>query len=178
MNKVIIMGRLCADPEFSQTQSGIACCRFRLAVNRPFANKQTGEREADFISCESWRQTAEFISRYFSKGSMIIIEGSLRNNDYTDNSGVKHYGMKVVIEKAEFCGSKSENSSGGNQNASQPQYAAQPSNYQHQSGQSQNSVQSASAHTYRNDVKRPAQLADIGDLGEFEEILSDGDVPF
>lgn len=156
MNKVILMGRLCADPEFSQTQSGVACCRFRLAVNRPFANKQTGEREADFISCESWRQTAEFISRYFSKGSMIIIEGSLRNNDYTDNSGVKHYGMKVVTEKAEFCGSKSES-------GSQSQTSCQ----------AQNSV-----HTYKNDVQQPMQTADIGDLGEFEEILSDGDVPF
>lgn len=156
MNKVILMGRLCADPEFSQTQSGIACCRFRLAVNRPFANKQTGEREADFISCESWRQTAEFISRYFCKGSMIIIEGSIRNNDYTDQNGVKHYGMKVVTEKAEFCGSKSEN-------APQPQTSCL----------AQNSV-----HTYKNDVQKSMQTADIGDLGEFEEILSDGEVPF
>ena len=74
LNKVILMGRLCADPDFRQTQSGVAVCRIRVAVDRRFSNKQTGEREADFISVTCWRQQAEFVSRYFHKGSMIIVD--------------------------------------------------------------------------------------------------------
>ena len=78
MNKVILVGRLTADPELRQTQSGIASCRFTVAVDRRFADKNTGERQADFITCQAWRQTAEFVSRYFNKGKMIAVEGSLR----------------------------------------------------------------------------------------------------
>ena len=84
MNKVILTGRLTADPELRQTVGGISSCRFTVAVNRKYADKTTGEHQADFISCTAWRQTAEFISRYFSKGKMIVIEGTLRNNNYQD----------------------------------------------------------------------------------------------
>lgn len=112
MNKVLLIGRLTADPELRQTQSGISSCRFTVAVNRTFKNAQ-GEYEADFISCTVWRQTAEFISKYFKKGSMIAVEGTLRNNNYQDKNhpDVTHYTMDVIVEKAEFIGSKSENSS-------------------------------------------------------------------
>ena len=106
MNKVMLIGRLTADPELRQTQSGIAYCQFTVAVDRRFADKNTGERQADFIRCQAWRQTAEFVSRYFSKGKMIIVEGSLRNNDYTDNNGVKHYSMDVQAENVSFGESK------------------------------------------------------------------------
>ena len=82
-NRVILMGRLVADPELRQTQSGIAMCRLRIAVDRGFA-KQGEERQSDFINVTCWRQTAEFVSRYFSKGRMIHVEGRLQNNDYTD----------------------------------------------------------------------------------------------
>ena len=147
MNKVFIIGRLCADPDFRQTTSGIPVCRIRIAVNRP--KQKDKEQQADFIGCTAWRQTAEFISRYFSKGSKIIVEGSLRNNDYTDNNGVKHYSMDVLIENVEFGESKA---------SQQPQInytqAAQP-----QAAPAQQAIQ-------------------IDDLGEFEEILSDGEVPF
>ncbi len=156
MNKVIVKGRLCFDPEFRQTTSGIPVCRIKVAVNRP--KKQDGSQEADFISCTAWRSSAEFISRYFSKGQEILIEGQLRNNDYTDNNGVKHYSMDVLIERADFCGSKSDNA----QNGQQAQY--------------NNTQASAPA---RQQPSEPAQgTLDIGDLGEFEEILSDGEVPF
>lgn len=74
------MGRLTADPELRQTPSGVACCKFDVACNRQYSDKQTGERQADFISVQAWRQTAEFVSKYFAKGKMIIVEGSLRNN--------------------------------------------------------------------------------------------------
>ena len=151
MNKVILIGRLCADPEFRQTTSGIAVCRIRIAVDRPKQKDQ--ERQADFIGCTAWRSTAEFISRYFTKGQKIIVEGSLRNNDYTDNNGVKHYSMDVMIQNVEFGESK------GTGGESQPQtYQQQPA------------------------APRPAAPAEeplsLGDLGEFEEILSDGEVPF
>lgn len=154
LNKVILMGRLTRDPEFRQTTSGTPVCRFSLAINRQFANKQTGERETDFVDCDAWRSTAEFISRYFSKGSMILVEGQLRNNNYTDNNGVKHYAMRVLVDNVSFCESK---------------------------GSSENQ-QEAPAQIQQTTAPRAAAPAseplNIGDLGEFEEILSDGEVPF
>ena len=89
-NRIILMGRLVAAPELRQTQTGLSVCRFRIAVDR-FA-KQGEERKADFISCVAWRQTADFISRWFAKGQLIHIEGRLQNADYTD----KNVSMKVV----------------------------------------------------------------------------------
>ena len=115
INKVILMGRLTRDPDFRQTTSGIPCCRFSVAITRQFANRQTGEREADFIDCVAWRQSAEFISRYFHKGSMIIVEGSLRNDNYTDNNGVKQYRMNVQVDNVTFGESKSASQGGGGQ---------------------------------------------------------------
>lgn len=110
MNKVILVGRLTKDPEFRQTQSGIANCRFAIAVDRPFKNDR-GEKEADFINCIAWRQTAEFIDKYFAKGQMIVVEGSLHNNNYTDknHSDVMHYTIELQVSNAEFAGSKADN---------------------------------------------------------------------
>lgn len=165
LNKVILMGRLTRDPEFRQTTSGVAVCRFTVAVDRGFANKQTGEREADFIDCEAWRATAEFISRYFTKGKMIIVEGSLRNNNYTDNNGVKHYSMRVQADNVSF--GESKNASNGGGYAQQGGFAApQQSN---NGGYSQQQYAAPA---------QPKESLQIGDLGEFEEILSDGEVPF
>lgn len=112
INRVILMGRLTADPELRQTPSGIASCKFTVAVDRSFKSKDTAERQADFIRVTAWRATAEFVSKYFSKGKMIIVEGSLRNNDYTDKDGVKHYSMDVQADKVSFGGSKSDDNGG------------------------------------------------------------------
>ena len=114
MNKVILVGRLTADPVLRQTQSGISSCRFTVAVDRRIADKNTGERQADFISCTAWRQTAEFISRYFTKGKLIAVEGSLRTGSYADKNhpDVTHYTTDVQVDNVEFVGGKSE--SGGN----------------------------------------------------------------
>lgn len=114
MNKSIIMGRLTAQPELRQTQSGIASCRFTVAVNRRFKNAN-GEYDADFIPCVAWRQTAEFVSKYFSKGSMICVEGSLRTGSYQDrnHSDVTHYTTELYVDNVEFCGSKSNNGEQG-----------------------------------------------------------------
>lgn len=122
MNKVILMGRLTADPELRQTQSGISSCRFTVAVNRKYADKGTGERQADFITCVAWRQTAEFVSRYFSKGKMIALEGSLRTGSYQDrnHSDVTHYTTEVYVENVEFCGDKGNNQSQQTAPAAQP----------------------------------------------------------
>lgn len=160
MNKVILIGRLCADPEFRQTTSGIPVCRFRIAVNRP--KRKDADQEADFISCTAWRATAEFISRYFTKGSKIVVEGQLRNNDYTDSNGVKHYGMDVLIDNVEFGESKAASSGSSSGGYQQSGYAAQPSQAQQQAPA----------------PSQPPLNADLGDLGDFEEILSDGEVPF
>lgn len=114
MNKTILMGRLTANPELRQTQSGIASCRFTVAVNRRFKNAN-GEYDADFIPCVAWRQTAEFVSKYFSKGSMICVEGSLRTGSYQDrnHSDVTHYTTDLYVDNVEFCGSKSNNGEQG-----------------------------------------------------------------
>lgn len=192
------MGRLCADPEFKTTQSGTATCRFRVAVNRQFANKQTSEREADFINVTCWRQTAEFVNRYFHKGSMIIAEGSLRNNDWTDNNGVKHYSMVVQADSVSFGESKqssqnaqnapqqpatyqSQNYQAQSQTPPQASYNAQQGNYTQQKipGYYENYADSpqanAAVHTYANDVKG---MPDIGNIDDFEEILGSGEPPF
>jgi len=157
LNKVIIMGRLCADPEMRQTTSNIPVCRIRVAVNRP--KQKDKEQQADFINVTCWRNTAEFVSRYFSKGKMIIVEGCLRNNDYTDQNGVKHYSMDVLAQNVAF--GESKGSSDGGQPAKQQTPQQQP-----QFG----SVQAP--------ADNGLQMHVMEDLDGFEEILSDGEVPF
>ncbi len=154
-NRVILMGRLTKDPEFKQTTSGVPIARLSLAISRKIANKQTGEREADFVDCDAWRSTAEFVARYFGKGDMILVEGELRNNNYEDQNGVKHYGMRVLVDAVSFCGSKGDNQQ---QAAPQAQKQEQP---------------------VHRPVTQPQPVQPpLGDLSEFEEILSDGEVPF
>lgn len=170
INKVILMGRLTRDPDFRQTTSGIPCCRFSVAITRQFANRQTGEREADFIDCVAWRQSAEFISRYFHKGSMIIVEGSLRNDNYTDNNGVKQYRMNVQVDNVTFGESKSA-SQGGGQQGGYGNYAPNQSAPQQYQQPYQQAPAAAAAAPQGGSLS-------VGDLGEFEEILSDGEVPF
>lgn len=110
MNKVILVGRLTADPELRQTPSGVASCRFTVAIDRKFADKNTGEKQSDFINCVAWRQTAEFVSRYFNKGKMIALEGSLRTGKYQDknHSDVTHYTTEVYVDNVEFVGGKGD----------------------------------------------------------------------
>ena len=109
MNKVIITGRLTADSELRQSQNGKSVCRFTIATNRNFKNDK-GEYDADFVSCIAFGQKAEFISRYFNKGSMICVEGSLRTGKYQDKNypDVTHYTTDIAVDNAEFCGGKGE----------------------------------------------------------------------
>ena len=113
MNKVILMGRLTKDVEMRQTPNGVSLARFSIAVTRRFKNSN-GEYDADFINCVAWRQTGEFIARYFQKGSMIAIVGSIQTRSWDGNDGKKQYATEVIVDEAYFTGSKSENSTGGN----------------------------------------------------------------
>lgn len=106
LNKVILCGRLVAAPELKTTPNGVPVCSFRLAVNRKYSKE--GEPSADFINCVAWRQRAEFISRYFYKGSSICIEGSIQTRKYTDQSGKTHYATEIIVEDALFVDSKGE----------------------------------------------------------------------
>lgn len=110
MNRVILMGRMTKDPElrFLPTNN-IPVCSFTLAVNRRFV-KQGEERQADFINCQAWQKTAEFISKYFSKGQQMAIVGRIQTRTWDDNEGEKHYITEVVVEEVYFADSKKESS--------------------------------------------------------------------
>lgn len=105
MNKVIMIGRIASEIEMRNTQSGVVTCSFRLAVNRRFKNA-AGERVADFFSVVCWRQTAEFVMRYFNKGDAIAIEGSLQTRSYDAQDGSKRYFTEIVADNVEFAGGK------------------------------------------------------------------------
>ena len=106
LNKVILCGRLVADPELKMTPAGVPVCSFRLAVNRKY--QKEGERNVDYIRCVAWRQRAEFVSRYFSKGSSICLEGSIQTSKYADQNGKMYYTTEILIDDAHFVDSKGE----------------------------------------------------------------------
>lgn len=152
INHVILMGRLTATPELKQTTSGISVCRFTVAVTRAF--KENDEYKSDFISCIAWRQTAEFISRNFTKGRLILLEGSLRTGSYDDRNhpDVKHYTTDIYVDNVGFGETKSH------AGADVPEPTPPPE--RKSSTQSQSQPQS------------------VADLGDFEEVVSDPDLPF
>ena len=117
LNKIIIMGRLVADPELRQTASNVSNVKFTVAVDRNYT-PQGQEKQTDFISVVAWRQTAEFINKYFAKGSMIVVEGSLQTGSFTDKNGVKRYTTDVIAEQVYFAESK-KNAEKPQQNSSQ-----------------------------------------------------------
>ena len=129
LNHIVIMGRLVADPELKTTPAGVMVATTRLAVDRDFKNRQTGERETDFINVVAWRQTAEFVSRYFTKGRMAVVEGRLQIRSYTDRDGNKRTAAEVVAENFYFGDSRREGDGGsyGGQPYSAPSAPSQPS---------------------------------------------------
>ena len=150
LNKVVLCGRLTADPELKQTQSGIAVVSFTLAVNRRYQAKAAdgaqAQQQADFISVVAWRQTAEFISRYFRKGSSLCITGSIQTRSWQDQQGQKRYATEVVADEAMFVDSKNEGSAG--------QYSA-PDTY-----------------------NTPSFASSPASAPKFEELKTDDDLPF
>ena len=154
LNKVILMGRLVAEPELKTTGSGISVCSFALAVDRNYA-KQGTERQTDFINVVAWRQTAEFICRYFAKGQLIALDGSLQSRTYQDRDGNNRSVTEVIADNVYFTGDRREKASSEN-----------GSNYS-ASAQQEQQVQQNAATTYAS-----------GTPEDFEELLDDGDLPF
>ena len=132
LNRIIIMGRLTRDPELRRTQTGTPVASFSLAVDRDFKDKATGERSTDFIDVVAWRQTGEFVSRYFTKGRMAVVEGRLQMRDWTDKDGNKRRSAEVVADNVYFGDSRREGDGG----YSAPAYGSAPADYSAPSGYS------------------------------------------
>ena len=131
LNHITIMGRLTRDPELRRTGSGIAVASFTVAVDRDFGGRDGGEKETDFIDCVAWRQTGEFVSKYFTKGRMIVVSGRLQIRSWTDKDGNKRRTAEVVADNCYFGDSKRDsdggnayggNTYGGGYNAPAPSY--------------------------------------------------------
>ncbi|MEE1153640.1 MAG: single-stranded DNA-binding protein [Acutalibacteraceae bacterium] len=112
LNNVILMGRLVAEPELRTTASGVSVCSFTVAVERSYV-KQGEERQADFIDCVAWRQSAEFLTRYFAKGQLVALEGSLQKRSYQDKDGNNRYVTEVVVNSVHFTGDRKDRASSG-----------------------------------------------------------------
>ncbi len=165
LNRIILMGRLVADPELKQTTSGISVATFAIAVDRTYQSKNAAEKQTDFINCVAWRQTGEFISRYFAKGRMIAIEGSLQTRRFEDKTGAKRTAYEVVVDQAYFADSRPSGAQGGN-------YQAEGNSY---GGYSPAPQQSAP----RFEEPQRGQSLSVGSFGGFEELdTDDGDLPF
>ena len=111
INNVVLMGRLTAAPEMRTTTTGKSVATFSIAIDRGFA-RQGEERQTDFITIRAWERTAEFVCKYFNKGSMIAIQGSIQTRKYEDKTGAKRTVFEVVAREVSFCGSKNESGSG------------------------------------------------------------------
>lgn len=158
LNVVALMGRLVYDPELKTTQSGTNVCSFRIAVDRSFA-RQGEERKADFIDVTAWRQTAEFVSKYFHKGSMIAIEGSLQTRQYQDKNGNNRTATEVLASQVSFCGGKA---------AEKPavrDFDKQTKSYTSEAKASYSAPQAAQGFSQ-------------GSADDFAEITDDDDLPF
>ncbi len=128
LNKVILGGRLTADPELKQTSNGTPVVSFSIAVNRRY--QSGGQQQADFFNVTAWRSTAEFVSRYFRKGSSICVVGTIQNRTWTDNQNVKHYATDIIADEVQFVDSKGEGSGsaqgGYTPDSYAPSYASAP----------------------------------------------------
>mgnify|MGYP000971246118 FL=1 len=108
LNKVILMGRITAEPELRYTTSNTPVCSFTLAVERDYKDSE-GNRQADFINCQAWRNTAEFVCKYFTKGQPIVVVGKIQTRTWEDQEGKKHYATEVVVDNVYFAGSSKKN---------------------------------------------------------------------
>lgn len=158
LNVVVLTGRLVADPELKTTQSGNSVCTFRVAVDRSYA-PQGEERKADFITVTAWRKTAEFVSKYFQKGSMISVQGRLETRQYQDKNGNNRTATEVLAAEVGFCGSK----------------AADKPAVRDFDKQTEKFTSEAKA-SYS--APQAAQNFSQGSVDDFAEITDDGDLPF
>ncbi len=167
LNVVALLGRLTADPELRTTQSGLSVCRFRVAVDRNITNAD-GSRQVDFIDCVAWRQTAEFVSRYFSKGKMIGIAGAIQTRNYEDRNGNKRTAVEVLANNVSFAGDKDK---------------GQQSSYQPAGGYAQSGAgcaqprQTAQRQSAAKAYGQPSGYQQ-GSFDDFQDITPDEDLPF
>ncbi|WP_294483708.1 single-stranded DNA-binding protein [uncultured Ruminococcus sp.] len=196
LNKVILMGRITQDLEVKQTTGGQAVLSFSVAVQRSYKD-QSGQYPTDFLDCVAWGQTAEFIGRYFSKGRMIVVEGNLRKRVWEDKNGVKHYPTEIFVDNASFAGD-SKPQGGGNYSNN---YGGGNGGYGNNGGYSNGGNGGFGGNNFNNggnfgggfggnnggnqnnfnnnNNQAPSNDAlNIGDLSEFEDVLSDDGVPF
>lgn len=167
INVAVLMGRLVADPEMRRTQSDLPVCSFRIAVERNYASK-TGERQADFIDIVAWRNTAEFVCRYFTKGQMIAVNGSIQTRSYEDKQGNKRTAVEVVADNVSFCGSKRE--SGGSPSGGES--GGRGGSYGNSYGGGREEFSPAPTFS------EPAPAFSSGDDSSFEADTADSDLPF
>ncbi len=166
LNHIVIMGRLARDPELRHTQSGTPVASFRLAVDRDFKDKNTGERTTDWIDVVAWRGTGEFVSRYFSKGRMAVVEGRLQIREWTDKEGNRRTAAEVVADNVYFGDSRRDGDGGGSYGNSS--YGDRGGSY---GGGSYGSRPSASP--------APADYGVPSGGDQFSELADDdGDLPF
>ena len=147
-NKVILGGRLTADPELKQTPNGVPVVSFSIAVNRRYQSKDGGQQLADFFNVTAWRGTAELVSRYFHKGSSICVVGAIQNRTWTDNQGNKRYATDIIADEVHFVDSRAEGSNGASQSG------------------------------YTPDAYTPSYSSAAGMAPKFEDIKTDDDLPF
>lgn len=175
LNHIVLMGRLTRDPELRHTQSGLPVATLRIAVDRDYAPKDGGERQADFIDVVAWRGTAEFVSKYFSKGRMIVVSGSLQMRDWQDKDGNKRTSAEVVADNVYFGDSKrdGDSNSGGSYNRSYG--GSQSQSYGGQSTGYGNQPASYGGNQSQSYGQSQGYAPDAGfaDLSE-----DDGDLPF
>ena len=151
MNQVQLVGNICRDPEYRTLQSGVTCCQFTVACQRKFKNAQ-GQYDADFINCVAWRQTADFINRYFIKGNKIGLVGTLQTRSYDAQDGTKRYVTEVIVENVEFVAPRQDSGSS---------YGSPPPAQQRQQSQQRNEQ----------------QRMDMSGQG-FQEVEDDDELPF
>ena len=157
LNHIVLMGRLTRDPELRRTGSGLAVVSFSLAVDRDFGNRETGDKETDFIDIVAWRNTAEFVSKYFTKGRMAVVSGRLQIRNWTDKEGNKRRSAEVVADNVYFGDSKRDNQDAG--------FGADPSGY--------NNAPASNFGGY----SAPAAPSAVSDFAMLED-EDDGHLPF
>ena len=167
MNKAILIGRLTRDPELRYTSSNRAVCQFSIAIDRPFTNQSTGQREADFINIVAWDKTAENIGKFMTKGRLIAVEGRIQTRNYDNNEGKKVYVTEVIASNVQFLESKNASTNGNGFN-SMPEPPMEKSPYDF-GGETPSTSSSNTMNIEENDP--------FAAFGEQEEI-SDNDLPF
>jgi single-strand DNA-binding protein len=178
-NRIILIGRLTAEPELRQTQSGASVCSFSIAVQRPFASNG-GERQTDFLNIVAWRQNADFVTRFFHKGSMIGVEGRLETRDYTDRNNQQRRAYEVIADRCFFVEGRASAPTGGNAYAgtNAPSYGGNSFAGNNAPAPAAPAFSGNSGNAPANNFGSAPSTYASGDFGDFQELDSDEDLPF